>query len=109
MVRSAAASRCHLFRIWTKSVARLRRLVNTTVQCFGRSTVGDAALCELNWVQCSGISIYQSMRINGDQRLSRLKMGIKILEQKVSLLPVDVGLLQQVQKMHGESMCKKNC
>ena len=36
--------------------------------------------------------------------LCRLKMGSKILEQKVT---VDVGLLQQVHKMHGESMYKK--
>ena len=50
----------------------------------------------------------QSLGINRDQRLSRLKMGSKILEQKVNALPVDFGLLQQVHKMHGKSMCKKN-
>ena len=43
----------------------------------------------------------------GNQHLSRLKMGSKILEQKVSALPVDVGLLQQVQKMHDESNVHK--
>ena len=55
------------------------------------------AIC---WVYLLVVSKY------GDQRFSRLKMGSKILEQKVSPLPVDVGLLQQVHKMHGESMYK---
>ena len=40
----------------------------------------------------------------GDQRLSYLKMGIKILEQKVNPLPVDVGSLQHVHKMR---LCAK--
>lgn len=46
------------------------------------------------------------MEISRDQSLSRLKIRSKILEQKVSLLPVDVSSLQQLHKMHGESTDK---
>ena len=48
------------------------------------------AIC---WGFLTNTSSAGDVKVNGDQHLSHLKMGSKILEQKVSVLPVDVELL----------------
>ena len=48
----------------------------------------------------------KSMGLGRAQGLSRLRIGYKILGQASTLLPIDIDLLQQLDKMHGQSMTK---
>ena len=48
----------------------------------------------------------KSMRLSGALGLNRLRIRHKILGQVSTLLPIDIDSLQQLDKMHGQSMDK---